>query len=74
MDGGLYDNHGQHTMLLLRYDWKALYRVSRDHKGKVRNRPRKDIADAVTQFNSGDSYTDQDGLGNTSPYVIYEYD
>ena len=47
---------------------------SRDHKGKVRNRPRKDIANAVTQFNSGDSYTDQDGLGNTSPYVIYEYD
>lgn len=46
---------------------------SRDNKGKVRNRPRKDIANAVTKF-SGDSYTDQDGLGNTSPYVIYEYD
>ena len=47
---------------------------SRDHKGKVRNRPRKDIANAVTQFNSGDSYTNQNGLGDTSPYVIYEYD
>uniref|UniRef100_UPI004024F67D hypothetical protein n=1 Tax=Alloprevotella sp. TaxID=1872471 RepID=UPI004024F67D len=47
---------------------------SKDGKGIVESRPRKQIANAVTTSPPG-AFTDpNDGLGNTTPYVIYEFE
>jgi hypothetical protein len=38
----------------------------------VLSRPVKHIANAVTTMVGG-GHTGEDGLGNTTPYVLYEY-
>lgn len=49
-------------------------RSGKDGKGLVKSRPRKKIANALTTSTSG-SFTDpRDGLGNTTPYVVYEFE
>ena len=46
----------------------------RDSRGRIKGRPRKRIANAVTS-KVGHGISDlRDGLGNTTPYVVYEYD
>lgn len=47
---------------------------SKDGKGLVESRPRKQIANAVTASTSGGFPDPNDGLGNTTPYVIYEFE
>lgn len=43
---------------------------SRDNKGKIVKRPVKQIANATTQATGG-AHICEDGLGNTTPYVLY---
>ena len=46
----------------------------KDGKGLVKSRPRKRIANAVTTM-VGHGITDpRDGLGNTTPHVVYEFE
>lgn len=45
----------------------------RSSKGIVKIRPRKQIANAVTIMVGGIS-DPRDGLGNTTPHIVYEYD
>ena len=49
-------------------------RSGKDGKGLVKSRPRKQIANAVTTFTPGSFADPCDGLGNTTPYIVYEYD
>jgi hypothetical protein len=49
-------------------------RSGKDGKGLVKSRPRKQIANAVTTFTQGSFADPRDGLGNTTPYIVYEYD
>ncbi len=44
----------------------------RDRKGAVVGRPRKSIANAVTTMSGG--YAGEDGLGNTTAYIVREYE
>ena len=49
-------------------------RSGKDGKGLVKSRPRKRIANAVTTM-VGHGITDpRDGLGNTTPPVVYEFE
>lgn len=43
---------------------------SRDNNGKIVKRPVKQIANAITQATGG-AHICEDGLGNTTPYVVY---
>lgn len=43
---------------------------SRDSKCKIVKRPVKQIANAITQATGG-AHISEDGLGNTTPYVVY---
>lgn len=46
----------------------------RDGKGRIKGRPRKQLANAVTS-KVGHGISDLcDGLGNTTPYIVYEYE
>lgn len=48
---------------------------SRDRKGKVVSRPEKtDVSNAITQSTGGAHTCQEDGLGNTTPYVVYEFE
>lgn len=47
---------------------------NKDGKGIVKSRPRKQIANAVTTLPPGGFPDPNDGLGNTTPYVIYEFE
>ncbi len=48
---------------------------SRDREGKVRSRPEKtDVSNAITQATGGAHTCQEDGLGNTTPYVVYEFE
>lgn len=49
-------------------------RSGKDGKGLVKSRPRKQIANAVTTFTPGSFADPRDGLGNTTPHVIYEFE
>lgn len=49
-------------------------RSGKDGKGLVKSRPRKQIAIAVTTSPPGSFADPRDGLGNTTPYVIYEFE
>ena len=49
-------------------------RSGKDGKGLVNSRPRKQIANAVTTSPPGSFADPRDGLGNTTPYVIYEFE
>lgn len=46
----------------------------RDSQGNVTKRPRKQIAHAVTSKVGHGISDPRDGLGNTTPYIIIEYD
>ncbi len=45
----------------------------RDDKGNVVNRPIKRIANAVTTL-SGGAFVGESGMGNTTPYVVIEFE
>lgn len=46
----------------------------KDGKGLVKYRPRKRIANAVTTMVGGGIADLADGLGNTTPHIVYEYE
>lgn len=47
---------------------------SRNRDGKVLSRPEKtDVSNAITQSTGGAHICKEDGLGNTMPYVVYEF-
>ena len=46
----------------------------RDSKGRIEERPRKQIANALTTMTGGGIADPRDGLGNTTPHIIIEYD
>lgn len=47
----------------------------RDRDGKVVSRPEKtDVSNAITQATGGAHTCQEDGLGNTTPYVVYEFE
>lgn len=49
-------------------------RSGKDGNGLVKYRPRKQIANAVTS-KAGHGISDpRDGLGNTTPHIVYEYE
>ena len=45
----------------------------RSGKGLVKSRPRKQIANAVTTMVGHGIADPRDGLGNTTPHIVYEY-
>ena len=45
-----------------------------DPQEKVHNRPEKEIADAAIPSSSDNNSTNQDELGDTAPFVIYEFE
>ena len=45
----------------------------RDSKGKVIKRPLKDICNALTSM-CGGGHIGEDGMGNTTPYVLISYE
>lgn len=45
----------------------------RDSKGKIIDRPFKDICNAITTM-CGGGHSGEDGLGNTTPYIIEIYE
>lgn len=48
---------------------------SHDREGKVVSRPEKnDVSNAITQATCGAHVCQEDGLGNTTPYVVYEFE
>ena len=49
-------------------------RSGKDGKGLVKSRPRKKIANALTTSPPGSFADPRDGLGNTTPYVVYEFE
>ena len=74
---GLYDEHGQHTIVLIEYDRQVLHRLGTQRQGRqglVKSRPRKQIANAVTTSPPGCFADPRDGLGNTTPHIVYEYE
>ena len=49
-------------------------RSGKDGKGLVKYRPRKRIANAVTTSPPGCFADPRDGLGNTTPHIVYEFE
>ena len=49
-------------------------RSGKDGKGLVKYRPRKQIANALTSMTAKGIADPRDGLGNTTPHIVYEYD
>lgn len=49
-------------------------RSGKDGKGLVKSRPRKKIANTLTTSPPGSFADPRDGLGNTTPYVVYEFE
>ena len=47
---------------------------SRDSRGRIKERPRKQIAHAVTSKVWHGITDPRDGLGNTTPHIVYEYE
>lgn len=48
---------------------------SRDREGKVVSRPEKTgVSNAITQAAGGAHTCQEYGLGNTTPYVVYEFE
>ena len=45
----------------------------RDSKGRIEERPRKQIANALTTMTGGIA-DPRDGLGNTTPHIVYEFE
>lgn len=44
----------------------------RDEKGKVISRPKRTICNAITSLTGG-GHVGEDGLGNTTPHIVYEH-
>lgn len=54
---------------------RAYIGLSRDRGGKVVSRPEKtDVSNAITQTTGGAHVCKEDGLGNTTPYVVYKFE
>ena len=49
-------------------------RSGNDGKGLVKYRPRKQIANALTTMTGGGIADPRDGLGNTTPHIVYEFE
>ena len=49
-------------------------RSGKDGKGLVKYRPRKQIANAVTTSPPGCFADPHDGLGNTTPLIVYGFE
>ena len=49
-------------------------RSGKDGKGLVKYRPRKQIANALISMTTKGIADPRDGLGNTTPHIVYEYD
>ena len=49
-------------------------RANNDGKGIVKSRPRKQIANAVTTMVGGGIPDPHDGLGNTTPHIVYKFE
>lgn len=49
-------------------------RSGKDGKGLVKSRPRKRIANAVTSMFGWGVTDPRDGLGNTTPHIVYEFE
>lgn len=49
-------------------------RSGSDGKGLVKRRPRKQIANTVTTMVSHGIADPRDGLGNTTPHIVYEFE
>lgn len=49
-------------------------RSGKDGKGLVKSRPRKRIVNAVTTMVGHGIADPRDGLGNTTPYVVCEFE
>lgn len=49
-------------------------RSEKDGKGLVKSRLRKQIANAVTTSPPCDFADPRDGLGNTTPHIVYEFE
>ena len=47
---------------------------SRDSRGRIKERPRKQIANAVTTMVGRGIADPRDGLGNTTPHIVYEFE
>lgn len=48
--------------------------IRKDGKGLVKYRPRKQIANAVTTMVGRGIADPRDGLGNTTPHIVYEFE
>ena len=46
----------------------------RDGKGRIEERPRKQIANAVTSKVWHGISDPRDGLGNTKPHIVYKFE
>ena len=46
----------------------------RDDKGRIKERPRKQIANALTSMTARGIADPRDGLGNTTPHIVYEFE
>ncbi len=46
----------------------------RDSKGRIEERPRKQIANALTTMTAKGIAGPRDGLGNTTPHIVYEFE
>ena len=58
----------------LSYPSSALRRSRTVGKGLVNYRPRKRIANAVTTMVGGGIADRRDGLGNTTPHIVYRFE
>lgn len=46
----------------------------RDEKGRIKERPRKQIANTLTSKAERGITDPRDGLGNTTPHIVYEFE
>lgn len=65
--------HQQYLLNMTDKYYIGWVRSGKDGKGLVKYRPRKLIANAVTTMVGGIA-DPRDGLGNTTPHIVYEYE
>ena len=46
----------------------------RDSKGRIEERPRKQIANTLTSMVGRGIADPRDGLGNTTPHIVYKFE
>lgn len=64
----------KHLQYLLNMIDKYYIGWVRDGKGRIKERPRKQIANALTTMIGGGIADTRDGLGNTTPHIVYEFE